>query len=137
MTRYKTPNVRHNPPHKRQSKIYFLAKHLNIFALNDIEEDGASVSDTVPMCLVLWICGILFTDENDVLTLVEVGIIEPAKTIFHQINTVKSFCYNVISLMYPVTRNTNWKAASWNSIIFLIYDLRDFQEFHQNSDGIV
>ena len=79
MTRYKTPNVRHNPPHRRQSKIYFLAKHLKTFALNDVGEDGVSFSDTVPLCIVLRICWLPFEDGNDVLTLLEVWIIDPAK----------------------------------------------------------
>ena len=52
MTRYKTPSVKHNPPHKRQSRMYFLAKHLKIFARNDSEEeDGISFADTIPIFL--------------------------------------------------------------------------------------
>ena len=78
MTRYKTPSVRHNPPQRRQSKIYFLAKHLKTFALNDVEEDGASFSDTIPMWLVLWICWLPFKDGNDVWALLDVWVIDPA-----------------------------------------------------------
>ena len=69
MTRYKTPNVRHSPPQRRHSKIYFLAKHLKIFALNDAGEGEVSSSDTIPICLVLWICWLTLGCKFDELTL--------------------------------------------------------------------
>ena len=69
MTRYKTPSVKHNPPHKRQSRMYFLAKHLKIFARNDSEEeDGISFADTIPIFLARWTCWLLH-GGIDVLTL--------------------------------------------------------------------
>ena len=89
MTRYKTPNVRHNPPHRRHSKIYFLAKHLKIFALNDAEDDGVPSSDTIVLiCLVLWISWLTWDDDNEVLTLFEAWTADPVK-IFKVYNSRK------------------------------------------------